>query len=287
VKLSGVPAGVTALVATVAIGNRDTTEGLVRNVVGGQPAGWRKATGVAGGALVGYRHLAVVPDRWLPGRGGVATDAIGTGRNMRSGFARRRTAVVASRTVGGCGETAVVHARYGQPAGRLVTGTTGSLCGNVTGWFAHRGRTVVATPAGIGRNAIVVKLGAGECHGGMAALASQLGLEVAGRFDDIGSRQAGPTDMASRTVFRRALEDPGNMAGLATGVGVHACQGETGFDMVEIAGATLGQQRATEQVQDQRKQHQQPFTHARLLGLTRHVWRKPSFRQAPGHPHGS
>jgi hypothetical protein len=168
-----------------------------------------------------------------------------------------------------------------------VTGTTGRLRGNVAGWFAHRGRTVVATGAGIGRNAHVVKLGAGECHGGMAALASQLGLEVAGRSDDIGSRQAGPTDMATRTVFGRTLEDPGNMAGLATGIGVHACQGEAGFDVVEIACATLGQQRATEQVQGERKQYQQPFTHARLLGLTRHVWRKPSFQQVPGHPHGS
>ena len=36
---AGIPAGIAALVATVAVGDRYTTEGLVRNVVGGEAAG--------------------------------------------------------------------------------------------------------------------------------------------------------------------------------------------------------------------------------------------------------
>ena len=118
---TGIPAGVTSLVATVAVGDRHATEGLVRNVVGSKTAGGREATGVAGRTLVGHWSLRVVPLGRLPPRGVVAADAVRAGRKVRGRLARRRTAVVAGHAVGSTGEAAVVGFGAAQPgAGRLM-----------------------------------------------------------------------------------------------------------------------------------------------------------------------
>ena len=70
---------------------------------------------MAGRALIGHWHLAMVPVRGLPTCGGVAADAIHRSGYVRTRLARGGTAVVATGAVGSRGEPTVVHARRGQP----------------------------------------------------------------------------------------------------------------------------------------------------------------------------
>jgi len=120
-ELPRIPAGVAPLVAAIAVGDRHTTEGFVRNVVGRGAAGGREAAGVAGRTLVGHRSLRMVPPGRLPACGGVATDAVGAGRKVRGRLARGRTAVVAGHTIRSAGETTVVRFGAARPgAGRFV-----------------------------------------------------------------------------------------------------------------------------------------------------------------------
>ena len=123
-KLPRIPAGVPALVTAVAVGNRHTTKRLVGNVINRRAIRRRESTGVAGRTLVSYRHLPMVPACRLPSARSVATDAIHTGRNVGGGLASGGAAVVTACTVGGTGESSMVHTRRRQPTGRLVAGAT-------------------------------------------------------------------------------------------------------------------------------------------------------------------
>ena len=68
--------------ARIAVGNRNTAERLIRNVVGGFAVGWRVGARVTGGTGIGNRLLRVVPFAGLPGAGAVAADAVGSGGNV-------------------------------------------------------------------------------------------------------------------------------------------------------------------------------------------------------------
>ena len=139
VKLTRVPAGISPLVAAVTVADRHPSERLIRYVIGRWSIRGRKASGVAGRALVGHGHLAMVPIRGLPGCGGMAADAIGRSGYVRGRLARRSTCVVATGAIGRRGESAVVHARCGQPARGFVARAAGGLRLHMTGRFARRG----------------------------------------------------------------------------------------------------------------------------------------------------
>ena len=78
-------------------------------MVGRGAACGRKATGVAGRALVRNGHLAVAPSRRFPARSGMAADAIHRSGHVRSGFACGCIAVVAAGAIGSAVEQAVVR----------------------------------------------------------------------------------------------------------------------------------------------------------------------------------
>jgi hypothetical protein len=70
--------------AGVAVGNSHATERHIRYVVYRLSVRWRERSAMAGRALVGHRHLRMVPLGRLPGRGIVAADAIDCGWDMRT-----------------------------------------------------------------------------------------------------------------------------------------------------------------------------------------------------------
>lgn len=218
---------------------------------------------MAGRTLVGDGRLTMVPAGGFPSGGGVTTGAIQTGRNVGGRLARRSAAVVATRTVGGAGESSMVHTRRGQPTRRLVAGATGGRCLNVAGRFADRGGSVVTAPTGIGGDACVVKLRANKRRRGVAAVAAQWGLKMGRWFGDIGARQARPAGVTVGAIFRRAFEHTGNMARLATRIGVQSRQRIAGLDVVKITGATLGMHDSGEKEQEGRKDDQQTLCHGR------------------------
>ena len=76
VESARVPAGVTTLVATVAVGNSHARQAGVGDVIGCLAISGRECATVAGRALVGDRRLAVVPLGGFPARHTVATDAV-------------------------------------------------------------------------------------------------------------------------------------------------------------------------------------------------------------------
>jgi hypothetical protein len=218
VKLSWIPARIPALVTRIAIGYGDSAQGFVGNMVSRGPVCRWKAAAMAGGALVGNRHLAVVPGRRFPAVGAMAADAVNRRGNMGCSFARGRTAVVAACAVGCSSHSTVIHARRRQPTRSLVTGTASCLCRYVSGGFASRGGAIVATCTRTGCYTQVVKLRACKRNGGVAAFATQLGLKVTCRFDYIGLGQASPVHVTTGAIPGSAFENTCNMAGLATGV---------------------------------------------------------------------
>jgi hypothetical protein len=94
-EFAGHPAGVAALMARVAVGDRHSGEGLVRNVVYGLAVRRRIRTTVTSRALISNRHLAVVPLRRLPRRDAVAAHTVHRCWNVVGGFPGSRTVVVA------------------------------------------------------------------------------------------------------------------------------------------------------------------------------------------------
>lgn len=115
VKLSWIPARIPTLVTRIAIGYGDSAQGFVGDMVSRGPICRWKAAAMAGGALVGNRHLAVVPGRGFPAVGAMAADAVHRRGNMGCRFARGRTAVVAACAVGCSGHSTVIHACGGHP----------------------------------------------------------------------------------------------------------------------------------------------------------------------------
>ena len=81
----------------------------------------------------------MVPVRGLPGRGGMAADAIGSGGYVNGRFAGSSAAVVATGAMGRRSEPAVIHARCGQPGRGFVARAAGGLRLHMTGRFARRG----------------------------------------------------------------------------------------------------------------------------------------------------
>ena len=119
-ELSGVPAREARLMARIAIGDCDTGQCLVGDVVGNRAIGWREGASVASAALIGDNRLRVVPLARRPARHIVAGAARGGCRNMGTALARGRTAVVAACAVGRSRERAVVHFGTEPAAGGLV-----------------------------------------------------------------------------------------------------------------------------------------------------------------------
>ena len=103
-KLPRIPACVTSLVAAIAIGDGHTAECHVRNMVDRLAVRRRIGATVAGGALVGYRHLAVIPLGGLPCRDAMATHTIHAGRDMCGRFTGSGAPVVTRRAGGRCRE---------------------------------------------------------------------------------------------------------------------------------------------------------------------------------------
>lgn len=261
-ELPRIPAAVTTFVATIAIGNGNSAERFVRNVVSAEPAGGQKATGVATAALAGHRHLAVVPVAGLPPGSGMTTGAVQRSGHVGRRLASCRAAVVAVCAIGRRGEAAVVHARRWQPAGSLVAAAARCLRLDVRRRFPHGGGTIVATAAGVRCNALVVKLRSGKGHDRVATVTTQLGRKVGRRLDHIGPRKPIALGMTGRALLGRTLEHTGDMTRFTTGVGVHARQRETGLDVVEILHRALGPRQAGQQRQDQGQPNQQSLIHA-------------------------
>ena len=109
VEPRGGPSRKSALVAGIAVGHRDATQQLIRDMAD-RPAigGWKRAT-VAGRALVGRDDLAVVELGGNPARRAVAAEAVDSSRDVVSSFAGSCCPVVAARTVGRHGECRMIH----------------------------------------------------------------------------------------------------------------------------------------------------------------------------------
>jgi hypothetical protein len=71
--------------------------------------------------------------------------------------------------------------------------------------------------------------------------------------------------MTTCTSLGGAFENPGDMAGLTTRVGVHPAQRKTSFDVIKVAQATLGPKHATKQHDAQRKKCPKRLNHAGRL----------------------
>ena len=101
VQLTWSPACVTGFVASVAVGDRHTTQRLVGDMVGRRPVGRRKASSVTGSALVGNRLLGVVPLGGFPGGCAVAAHAVDRGGHVLGVLAGGIAAVMATCAIGG------------------------------------------------------------------------------------------------------------------------------------------------------------------------------------------
>ena len=112
--------------------------------------------------------------------------------------------------------------------------------------LAASGTAVVTGSTSSGDHPRVIELGSGENLGGMAGVATQRRCDVLLRFDDIVSRQAHATGMATGTVPRRTLEDAAGMARLATRGSVRASQGITSCQMVKFGRRVLRLQTCAE-----------------------------------------
>ncbi len=141
---------------------------------------------VAGGALIRYWGLAVIPLRGFPGGRAMAANTVGRGWDVCHGFASGVTAVVTARAISRAGEAAVVHAGSRGPCRCLVARAARCLSHHVPGRLSGCGGSVVAAGTGAGRNADVVKVCSRKRHGGVAGLAPQCGLKVLTRLDYIG-----------------------------------------------------------------------------------------------------
>ena len=144
-KLSRIPAAVAAFVATIAIGNRNTTQRFVRNVIDRGPIRRRKSSAVARFAPVSNGSLSVVPGSGLPRGCAVASNAIGRHRNVCRSFTGSRRSVVTAGAIGGNRKARVVHPRGRQPCRRFMACAASCLRWNVAGRFTRRGVTVMAT----------------------------------------------------------------------------------------------------------------------------------------------
>ncbi len=111
----------------------------------------------------------------------------------------------------------------------------------------------MTTCAGIGGDALVVKLCPGKGNRRVTGFAGKLGCEVGTGFDHIGARKSRATHMTTRTFLGRSLEDPCDMARLATRICMHSAQGKTRFEVIKVAGSTLRKKHAAKQ---QHAQHQ-------------------------------
>jgi hypothetical protein len=126
-QLGRCPRRIAPFVASVAIGDCHPGERCIGNMRHRLAVSRRVRTAVAGSALVGYRHLRVIPLRWLPGAGAMATNAINRSGYVRSKLACRSAAVVAAGAVcGRCKQTMVwLGAQPG--TGGFVAGFTHGL----------------------------------------------------------------------------------------------------------------------------------------------------------------
>lgn len=237
--------------ATVAIGHRYAAERLVGNVVNGRTIGRWIGAAVAGRALVRHRHLAVIPAGGFPAIRRVAAGAIERRADVAAGFAGGRTSVVAAGAVGCRGHCTVIHTARGQPARGLMAGAAGCLRHEVAGGLAGCRCSIVATGAPRAGDAHVIEFGAGKGDCGMAGFAAQLGLEVLGWFEHIGSGQARTTDVATGALAGRAFEYSIDVTGLTPRIGMQTRELKAGFDVVKIPGCGLRKNSATAQHQEQ------------------------------------
>ncbi len=87
---------------------------------GASISGWVQSI-VAGSACAAHTDLRVIPFRWRPSRGGVATGAVHAANDdMCAVFAARSGAVMAGRTIGGGSEGGVIDLGAAPRAGGFV-----------------------------------------------------------------------------------------------------------------------------------------------------------------------
>ena len=180
-ELPRAPAGIARFVAAVAVGDGYSAQRLVGNMVHRLAVcGW-VGPAVAGGTLVGHRHLAVVPFAGLPAGHAVAAHTVHRCRNVVRNFAGGGTAVVATRAHRGRREQTVVRLGTQPGAGRLVAvlahrlatvdgggwptaqaKTGAQVAGRALGGQRHIGVKLPRAPAGVARFVAAVAIGDGN-----------------------------------------------------------------------------------------------------------------------------
>ena len=207
------------------------------------------ATGAIGG-----RHHVGVEAGWFPiGKAAlVASDAVQCGCNVGGIFAGCIVAVVATRTVGGCSECAVVHTTRRQPSRSLVTGVTGHRGDNVVRRLARCNSTVVTRGAGAYCHSIVAELGIGEILCGVTSVTSCHRRQMLNGFYDVVARQAKATGVTTGAIFWCTFKYAIDVTAFATGIGMHTGECKASFQVVKILAAGLGHGRSGKQSEDQR-----------------------------------
>jgi hypothetical protein len=107
---------------SVAIGDCHAGERGIGNMGHRLTISGRVGTTVTGSALVGHRHLRVIPLRGFPDTGAMAADAIDGGWDMRTQLPCSRTSVMATGAVRRGGKQTVIRLGTSPTGGGLVTG---------------------------------------------------------------------------------------------------------------------------------------------------------------------
>ncbi len=150
VKRARTPAGITAFVTGIAVGDGKPGEGRIRDVVRRWSIRRRVGTAMACRTLARHDLLRVVPAGRFPARHTVATQAIGRGRDVGTGLAGGTAAVVTTCAIGCRRKTAVVHIAGRQPRRSLVAFVARICCCQMRRGFACRNAAVVTARASPG-----------------------------------------------------------------------------------------------------------------------------------------
>lgn len=261
VELAGIPsleAG--GAMAGIAIGEGDTRERLVGNMVGRQAHARSVGAGVAGRAKPGHRGLRMGPvvvfERGAD-RIGVAGPAFHIGgRHVVGHLAQRMSAVVAAGVaVGGDREFAVVHPGRGLPSRSAVADSARGARDDMVRRLGHRRdrcdrsghHRIVAFHATVLGLSKVVEFRVSECLGVVAVSAGLVHIvgDMDSRLDNVAVIEAcTPCQVATRAIGGRAFEDALLVAALALGVHVDPREREACRQVVELTGGVRLRERA-------------------------------------------
>jgi len=256
VELPRVPGTEPALVTAVTVADGHPRERFVGNVIGRGTTGRREAARVAGGALVGHGHLAVVPVGRLPARHTVAAGAVRAGRHVGRCLTGCSTAVVTASAVGGAGEQAVVGLGAQPGCRALVAILTGclavvdgraGLAGHAKGrarvaggaLAAHRHIGVELTWIPGAESALVAAVAIGDIHPRERLVGNVIGRGTTGRREAARVAACAPAgDRGLAVVPGTGLPAGGGMAAGAIEAGLDVRRGfSAGTTAVVTAGA--------------------------------------------------